>query len=128
MKREGVMGPKGCSPTCESRVFLEEYEKVDREYERHLVRQLAAAARVHLNELEAMVTKLRDPEEERDDGKTVRKDRWESGIRQIVMALGWSNRGEFEVSDVVECVKKLVRDSGGKRPPQATDKGEKHGT
>jgi hypothetical protein len=45
--------------------------------------------------------------ETRDDGKVVRRDRWELGIRRIV-ALLWGNRHEFEVDDVVEAVRKLV--------------------
>jgi hypothetical protein len=45
--------------------------------------------------------------EVRDDGKRVRKDRWQFGIRRIV-ALLWGNRHEFEIDDVVEAVRKLV--------------------
>lgn len=49
------------------------------------------------------------PTEVRKDGKTVRKDRWEIGIRRIV-ALLWGNRHEFEVDDVVDAVAKLVKE------------------
>lgn len=45
--------------------------------------------------------------EVRADGKTVRVDRWEVGIRRIV-ALLWGNRREFEVDEVVEAVRALV--------------------
>lgn len=36
----------------------------------------------------------------RDDGKVVRKDRWETTVRNIVSILGWSRR-EFELPEVV---------------------------
>ncbi|WP_256660982.1 hypothetical protein [Pseudomonas sp. DY-1] len=45
----------------------------------------------------------------RDDGKVVRKDRWETGIRQIVSLLG-NSRAKFEIPNVVEAVRKLVID------------------
>lgn len=45
----------------------------------------------------------------RDDGKVVRKDRWETGMRHIVSILGKS-RAQFEIPDVVEAVRKLVID------------------
>jgi hypothetical protein len=45
--------------------------------------------------------------EVREDGKTVRVDRWEIGIRRIV-ALLWGNYREFEVNDVVEAVRMLI--------------------
>lgn len=44
----------------------------------------------------------------REDGKIVRKDRWEMGIRRIRTALG-DSRSEFEVEDVVQAVKALVQ-------------------
>jgi hypothetical protein len=47
------------------------------------------------------------PTEIRADGMSVRIDRWETGIRNIV-ALLWGNRREFEISDVVEAVRKLA--------------------
>lgn len=37
----------------------------------------------------------------RADGKIVRKDRWETGIRKIVGIIGMS-RDEFEIENVVE--------------------------
>lgn len=43
----------------------------------------------------------------RDDGKVVRKDRWETGIRKIRDALG-DHRRNFEISDVVQAVNALV--------------------
>ena len=42
----------------------------------------------------------------RADGKVVRKDRWETGIHQIKGIVG-SSRGEFEIADVVDAVRKL---------------------
>lgn len=43
----------------------------------------------------------------RDDGKIVRKDRWETGIHSIRSALG-DRRREFEIDDLVMAVKALV--------------------
>lgn len=43
----------------------------------------------------------------REDGKVVRKDRWETGIRKIHSILGDSRR-EFEIEDVVMAVEALV--------------------
>lgn len=43
----------------------------------------------------------------RDDGKIVRKDRWETGILDIRRALG-DRRREFEIDDVVQAVKAMV--------------------
>lgn len=43
----------------------------------------------------------------RGDGKAVRKDRWETGIRRIRAALG-DERAEFEIDDVVAAVDALV--------------------
>jgi hypothetical protein len=48
-----------------------------------------------------------DEWEIRADGKRVRKDRWQWGIRRIV-ALLWGNRHEFEVDEVVDAVRKLI--------------------
>ena len=42
----------------------------------------------------------------RADGKVVRKDRWEMGIRQITGEL--DIRGDFEISDVVSQINTLV--------------------
>lgn len=44
----------------------------------------------------------------RDDGKLVRKDRWETGIYQVASALGMS-RG-FEIEVVVEAVRQVRGD------------------
>lgn len=43
----------------------------------------------------------------RDDGKIVRKDRWQTGIYSIRGIIG-DNRREFEISDVVNAVRALV--------------------
>lgn len=51
-----------------------------------------------------------DEFETRADGKVVRKDRWEWGMRRIV-ALLWGNRAEFEIDDVVGAVAKLTPDT-----------------
>lgn len=43
----------------------------------------------------------------RNDGKIVRKDRWESGIHRIRALLG-DHRKEFEVDEIVAAVRALV--------------------
>ena len=43
----------------------------------------------------------------REDGKVVRKDRWEMGIHRIRSALG-DQRREFEIEDIVSAVNALV--------------------
>ncbi len=43
----------------------------------------------------------------RSDGKIVRKDRWETGIRAIQSALG-DPRKEFEIDDLVRAVRAMV--------------------
>lgn len=48
-----------------------------------------------------------DDYEFRDDGKIVRKDRWERGIHSIAAILGHSRRG-FEIPDLVEELRLLV--------------------
>lgn len=48
-----------------------------------------------------------DEYEFREDGKIVRKDRWENGIRRIAGALGMS-RQPFEVSDICGAVEKRI--------------------
>jgi hypothetical protein len=50
---------------------------------------------------------INDEYEVRADGKRVRKDRWQVGIRRIV-ALLWGNRKGFEIDEVVEAVRALV--------------------
>lgn len=42
----------------------------------------------------------------RDDGKVVRKDRWEQGLRNVASIIGWSRR-EYEIPEVVEAVRGL---------------------
>ena len=48
-----------------------------------------------------------DDYEFRDDGKIVRKDRWEMAVRSIRSALG-DDRREFEIDDVVRAVRAVV--------------------
>ena len=43
----------------------------------------------------------------RDDGKVVRKDRWETGIREILSIVGILDR-DFEISEVVDAVRQLA--------------------
>lgn len=49
-----------------------------------------------------------DDYEFRDDGKIVRKDRWEMGIRRIASELGMS-RQSWEIHEVVAAVEALVK-------------------
>lgn len=44
----------------------------------------------------------------RDDGKLVRKDRWETGVYQIAAKVGMSSRKGFEISEVEYAVSQLV--------------------
>lgn len=45
--------------------------------------------------------------ERRPDGKIVRKDRWETGIRTLAHLLDLNTR-DFEIADVIEAVKGLL--------------------
>lgn len=47
----------------------------------------------------------------RDDGKIVRKDRWERGMFSIAYAMGFNSREGFEITDVVAAIKGMVDDS-----------------
>lgn len=51
-----------------------------------------------------------DEYEFRADGKVVRKDRWEMGIRRIAGALGMS-RQSFEISDLCDAVENRISDA-----------------
>jgi len=53
-----------------------------------------------------------DEYEFREDGKIVRQDRWENGIRRIAGALGIS-RQSWEISEVVAAVEKLCAERQG---------------
>lgn len=48
----------------------------------------------------------------RDDGKIVRKDRWERGIHKIASTLNMNGRNGFEIEDVIAKVEQL-RDEDG---------------
>ena len=50
----------------------------------------------------------------REDGKLVRKDRWENGMRSIAYALGFDAREGFEIEDVVA----LARELAARRTPE----------
>ena len=45
--------------------------------------------------------------ERRDDGKIVRKDRWEQGMHSVAMSLGLNSRSGFEINDVIAAVRDL---------------------
>lgn len=67
-----------------------------------------------------------DDLEFRADGKLVRKDRWEQGIRSICSVLGMSPGEDFEIADVIEAVETLVAktDSAGWIPWAGGEYGE----
>lgn len=44
----------------------------------------------------------------RGDGKVVRKDRWETGLRSIAYIVDLPMHGDVEIADVVEKVEKLM--------------------
>lgn len=48
-----------------------------------------------------------DDYEFRDDGKIVRKDRWESAVHSIRYALG-DTRKEFEIPEIVSAVRAVI--------------------
>lgn len=43
----------------------------------------------------------------RDDGNVVRKDRWETGLRNVASALGWARKG-YEIPEVVAEVRRQL--------------------
>lgn len=45
----------------------------------------------------------------REDGKIVRKDRWENAVRTIAGIVGYNARTGFEIEDVIDRVKLLAR-------------------
>lgn len=49
-----------------------------------------------------------DDYEFRADGKLVRKDRWEQGMRAVAQVLGIESREGFEIEDIVRQVAELV--------------------
>lgn len=49
-----------------------------------------------------------DDLEFRPDGKIVRKDRWEVGMRHIAEILGFDAREGFEIEDVIRGVRELT--------------------
>ena len=65
-----------------------------------------------VTELDFRMPEFRDAKTEdyefRDDGKIVRKDRWEKGIRSVAFAVGFIGRKEWEIEDVVERVREIA--------------------
>jgi len=122
-------GPKcPAGDACETRVFLQEYERVDQIHRRNVMAQ-NAELRLRVNQLEKELGELRDPEEKREDGKRVRKDRWQSGIRNIAGIL-FGNSHSFEIDEVVERVRELnekskkrrAQPSSGSQPERPSEK------
>ncbi len=56
----------------------------------------------------------------RDDGKIVRKDRWEVGINKIRFELGMNTR-EFEIDDILNAVKVLMSQYPDREEEQEDD-------
>lgn len=46
----------------------------------------------------------------RADGKLVRKDRWEQGIREIAQLVGFTARDKYEIAEVIQRVKSTLED------------------
>lgn len=72
--------------------------------------QLASVEEFAYALTEATPAAKAEPESEwetRKDGRRVRKDRWEWGVRRIV-ALLWGNRQQFEVDEVVDALRALL--------------------
>jgi hypothetical protein len=44
----------------------------------------------------------------RDDGKLVRKDRWETGMRKVASAVGLPMHGDVEIYQVVDAVVEMA--------------------
>lgn len=69
-----------------------------------------------VTELDFRLPEFRDAKPEdyefRDDGKLVRKDRWENAVRSICSIVGQSVR-EFEIPEIVDAVRKLAEDDQG---------------
>lgn len=114
--------PTACSPTCQAMRLIDTAVKIERERTWELTHELAAC-RLRCNELQIANTRHEDREEVRPDGKTVRKDRWENGFRNIVSLLGMSSR-EFEIEDVVEAVRTLVEKGAATSNRPRTSDGE----
>lgn len=53
----------------------------------------------------------------RDDGKVVRKDRWERGLRDVASKLGWARR-PYEIEEVVAAVGQLVTEQESWESPE----------
>lgn len=47
----------------------------------------------------------------RDDGKLVRKDRWEMAVRKIASTMGYESREGFEIDTLLYSVECLVKDA-----------------
>jgi hypothetical protein len=67
-----------------------------------------------VTERDLRIPEFRDAKPEelefREDGKLVRKDRWETALRNVASAIGWARR-EFEVHEVpveVERIRELA--------------------
>lgn len=59
----------------------------------------------------------------RDDGKLVRKDRWERAVQSIRHLVG-NNKREFEIDEVIEAVRVLARDVEGWVSIKSTEPGD----
>lgn len=57
----------------------------------------------------------------RDDGKIVRKDRWETGMRRIAFELGFHGREGFEIDDVINKVRRLAQSADEKPEPSEVE-------
>ena len=75
-----------------------------------------------VTEMDLRMPEFRNPHlkledlEIREDGKVVRKDRWESALRVIASRVGMPARQGWEIADIISLVEKVVDES--KRPSQ----------
>ena len=54
----------------------------------------------------------------REDGKAVRKDRWQQAIYKLRTILTGKSRGDFEIDDVVEAARRLAIDWNNVNPEE----------
>ena len=92
-----------------------ELARLDEETHRalRLIENTLAAIRTResaKDSLQVGVGDERDAWEIREDGKRVRKDRWQDGFRSIVSIVR-GPRGSFEIEDIIELVRAVVGDA-----------------
>lgn len=100
---------------CPTQALLDAYATREAAARRAVVEE-NARLRLRINELEAQIAKEQQPDEEREDGQRVRKNRWEMGIRNIATVLGHDGGPGWEITDLVEQVRDLAVRKGKAKP------------